>query len=119
MAGNQTLKGWEMGKLVLKRVEQKYSWQVFVTFFWDGEVKRPFQKAVCDLPGSPGCFHLENVQPFNLQPAAKRGWEKKTNSIHFNTGIWRITLPETNIDTQNYGLENVSPFNYGYFGYLC
>lgn len=53
-------------------------------FFWDGEVKRPFQKAFCDLPGSPGipgCFHLENVQPFNLQPAGKRGWEKKPTAF--------------------------------------
>lgn len=42
----------------------------------DGEVKRPFQMAVCDLQGSPGCF-----QPFNLQPAAKRGWEKNAHHL--------------------------------------
>ena len=28
------------------------------------------------------------------------------------------TLPRTNIDTKNDGLENVSPFKNGYFGYL-
>ena len=29
------------------------------------------------------------------------------------------TPPKTNIDTKNDGLENVSPFKHGYFGYLC
>ena len=29
------------------------------------------------------------------------------------------TPPKINIDTKNDGLENVSPFRYGYFGYLC
>ena len=29
------------------------------------------------------------------------------------------TLPKTNMDTQNHGLENVTPFKTGNFGYLC
>ena len=30
-----------------------------------------------------------------------------------------ITLPKTNMDTQNDGLEKVTPFKYGHFWYLC
>ena len=30
-----------------------------------------------------------------------------------------LTPPKFSIDTQNDGLEDVSPFNYGYFWYLC
>ena len=30
-----------------------------------------------------------------------------------------ITLPKTNMDTQNDGLEKVPPFKNGNFGYLC
>ena len=29
------------------------------------------------------------------------------------------TPPKTNMDTQNDGLENVSPFKYGHFWYPC
>ena len=31
--------------------------------------------------------------------------------------VQNVTPPKTN--TQNDGLENVCPFKYGYFGYLC
>ena len=31
----------------------------------------------------------------------------------------QITPPKTNMDTLNDGLEDVSPFKHGYFGYLC
>ncbi len=31
----------------------------------------------------------------------------------------KTTPPKSNIDTKNDGLENVSPFKHGYFGYLC
>ena len=30
-----------------------------------------------------------------------------------------FTLPKTNMDTQNDGLEKVIPFKHGNFGYLC
>ena len=43
-------------------------------------------------------------------------------TIHFNE-IYRLkhvfTPPKTNMDTQNDGLEKVTPFEYGHFGYLC
>ncbi len=31
----------------------------------------------------------------------------------------RNTLPKTNMDTQNDGLEKVTPFKHGNFWYLC
>ena len=33
--------------------------------------------------------------------------------------IWDYTPQKTNIDTKNNGVEDVSPFRYGYFGYPC
>ena len=33
--------------------------------------------------------------------------------------IWYLPPPKSNIDTKNDGFQNVSPFKYGYFGYLC
>ena len=32
---------------------------------------------------------------------------------------WSLTLPEINMETQNYGLESVSSLKYGHFRYLC
>ncbi len=34
-------------------------------------------------------------------------------------GIQWYTLPKTNMDTQNDGLEKVVPFKHGNFSYLC
>ena len=34
-------------------------------------------------------------------------------------GIIIFTPRKLNIDTQNDGFKDVSPFEYGYFGYLC
>ena len=31
----------------------------------------------------------------------------------------KTTPPKTNMDTQNDGLEKVTPFRYGHFRYLC
>ena len=36
-----------------------------------------------------------------------------------NTNYQPTTPPKTNMDTKNDGLENVSHFEYGHFGYLC
>ena len=33
--------------------------------------------------------------------------------------IWMDTPPKFNVDTKNDGLESVSPFKHGNFGYLC
>ena len=40
-------------------------------------------------------------------------------SIHAIVYIQQSTPPKSNIDTKNDVVFNVSPFKYGYFGYLC
>ncbi len=35
------------------------------------------------------------------------------------TYVKNLTLPKTNMDTQNDGLEKVTPFKHGNFWYLC
>ena len=37
----------------------------------------------------------------------------------FFLGLLFLLAPKTNMDTQNDGLDNVSPFRYGHFWYLC
>ena len=43
------------------------------------------------------------------------------DSLHLQPqgAIPKPTPPKSNIDTTNDGLENVSPFKHGNFGYLC
>ena len=55
-------------------------------------------------------------QPPNLTPDATpcRTLNHEVNMLPFDA-----YTPETNIDTQNDGLENVSPLEYGHFWYLC
>ena len=36
-----------------------------------------------------------------------------------NPACFEIVCRKSNIDTKNDGLENVSPFKHGYFGYPC
>ena len=35
------------------------------------------------------------------------------------SSFFQFTPPKTNMDTQNDGLEKVTPFKYSHFGYLC
>ena len=57
---------------------------------------------------------------FHLQLLTNTGKQRGTMWL---SKIWqsfqKITPPKTNMDTQNDGLFNVSPFKYGYFGNLC
>ena len=49
MAGNQMLKGWKMGNCCKKVGKNNPGKSLWPFFGGDGEVKRPFQKAVRDL----------------------------------------------------------------------
>ncbi len=53
--------------------------------------------------------HRAHSEPQPAVPRCKLTGPQDTNR----------TLPKPNMDTKNDGLENVSPFKHGYFGYLC
>ncbi len=47
------------------------------------------------------------------------GFLKKFSPIWIEVFFSSCTLPKTNMDTQNDGLEKVTPFKNGDFWYLC
>ena len=71
-------------------------------------------------------FHQKTLKPLKPTPQEVAA-QKSTKSCNFNLQQQRalsnekkiLTLPKTKMDTQNVGLEKVTPFKHGNFWYLC
>ena len=63
---------------------------------------------ICNVQKS--CSSIDVILMFASKTLRKDSYSPRVHSC---------TPPKSNIDTKNDGLENVSPFKHGYFGYLC
>ena len=87
--------------------------------------EKTFQKEkVCLVVGYPG-YHYHCALEISIYLVYITCFEKKTRLMPGNCFLKtcsfksNVTPPKTNIHIKNDGLEDVSPFKHGYFGYLC
>ncbi len=74
---------------------------------------RLFLDTVTHIPKKPS--KEKSTKDPGLRPASKI----KPGPVYEFLRILQNTPPKTNMDTQNDGLEKVTPFEYGHFWYLC